>query len=460
MTSTELTIIEGRPGYVIPAESFTQDGGLTSILDRIAADVRAIPTDISTEKGRKAIASLAYKVARSKTAIDDTGKALVEEVKRKTASIDAERRKAREFLDALKDEVRRPLDEFEAREKARIQAHEDALLAISEHQGFGHTETADELAQRLEYLNNYPPRDWQEFRSRFEITLRTEIARTTALHAAAVKREAEAAELERLRAEAAEREAREAEERRKREQHERDLRIAEAARLEAEQRAREEAERERRAAAEREAALIRQQQEAEQAAAEAKERADREERARQEAAQREREQAEQRRIDAHRRALASVKGMFADATSPFNASGLIRHISGMIDGMEELKRDWEEFRGEFDAIMQDGRKRVADRLAYVEAQEAQSRQKALEAAEQARIAAEEAAAQRERDRIEAERQAAAEEQRRREQDRAHRAKINTEAMNGLIAAGLSEAAAKTAVTAIAKGEIPNVRISY
>lgn len=48
--------------------------------------------DVSTDKGRKEIASLAYKVARTKTAIDDAGKKLNEEARAKINAVDEDRR--------------------------------------------------------------------------------------------------------------------------------------------------------------------------------------------------------------------------------------------------------------------------------------------------------------------------------------------------------------------------------
>jgi|GEM_PF-3294546 len=48
----------------------------------------------------------------------------------------------------------------------------------------------------------------------------------------------------------------------------------------------------------------------------------------------------------------------------------------------------------------------------------------------------------------------------REANKAHRAKIHNAVMSALVLAGLSEAAAKTAVIAIAKGDVPYAFISY
>lgn len=71
---------------------------------------------------------MAHKVARSKTYIDNAGKDLVAELKALPKQIDESRRVVRERLDALKDEVRRPLTEWEA-EQERIKA-EEAMNAL------------------------------------------------------------------------------------------------------------------------------------------------------------------------------------------------------------------------------------------------------------------------------------------------------------------------------------------
>jgi hypothetical protein len=51
-------------------------------------------------QGREAIASMEYKVARSKTALDDGGKKLVADLKQIPKKIDAERKRVRDPLDA------------------------------------------------------------------------------------------------------------------------------------------------------------------------------------------------------------------------------------------------------------------------------------------------------------------------------------------------------------------------
>ena len=376
--------IEAGALATIPANAlvaaFANPGGVEAILARIEADASAAAADldVSTATGRKAIASLAYKVARSKTALDGTGKDVKADIQARVNAIDAERRICRERLDALADEIRKPLDEYEAAEKARIQGHEDALARI---EAAADTEglTSEQIANRLELLAQAPERDWQEFRTRADrVTTNTTNALKVALAETKAREEAEA----RAAAERAAEEARKAEEARiaaAEAQRVREERIAaeaaEAARLEAEARARVEAEKAERAARDvREAAERQARQERE-----AKERA--------EAAAR---KAEEDRIAAEQRA--------------------------------ERERQ--------------------EAAAKVEREKA-----AAVEAERKRLADEAAAAQAEADR--------------RAANIAHRKRINGAALAALIEhAGVSEAAGKAVIEAIARQQIPAVSIRY
>ena len=100
-----------------------------SSVDRIVGDiedeVRGFAFDVSSVKGRKDIASMAHKVSRSKTALDGLGKSLVGDWKAKAKVVDQERKMLRDRLDALRDEVRRPLTEWEEAEAKK--AEEEAV---------------------------------------------------------------------------------------------------------------------------------------------------------------------------------------------------------------------------------------------------------------------------------------------------------------------------------------------
>ncbi|WP_301740772.1 hypothetical protein [Klebsiella pneumoniae] len=120
----DLVVIEKKNAMAV----FTNNDQLDPLIEAIEKEARSLVPDVTTKKGRDAIASMAHKVARSKTYIDNAGKDLVAELKALPKQIDESRRVVRERLDALKDEVRRPLTEWEA-EQERIKA-EEAMNAM------------------------------------------------------------------------------------------------------------------------------------------------------------------------------------------------------------------------------------------------------------------------------------------------------------------------------------------
>lgn len=115
----DLVVIEKKNAMAV----FTNNDQLDPLIELIEKEARSLVPDVTTKKGRDAIASMAHKVARSKTYIDNAGKDLVAELKALPKQIDESRRVVRERLDGLKDEVRRPLTEWEA-EQERIKAEE------------------------------------------------------------------------------------------------------------------------------------------------------------------------------------------------------------------------------------------------------------------------------------------------------------------------------------------------
>lgn len=98
---TDLVVIEKQNAMAV----FTTQEQLDPIIEAIEKEARSLVPDVSTRKGRDAIASMAHKVARSKTYIDNAGKDLVAELKALPKQIDESRRIVRERLDALKDDL-------------------------------------------------------------------------------------------------------------------------------------------------------------------------------------------------------------------------------------------------------------------------------------------------------------------------------------------------------------------
>lgn len=231
----QLTVIESMN----PIEIFSNNN-MDNILAKIKEEALAQNSDISSDAGRKGVASLAYKIARSKTFLDDLGKGLGEDAQKKLNAINAERKKARDFLDSLKEEVRKPLTEWEGIEKARVAGHEKAIadivaIGVLCEQNW-QTLTAQQAIDKAVEAGLLINRDWQEFKVRAQDEIDKAIVKANVALKSIRDRQAEREELERLRAAEAERV-----------QKERETQIAakaaESAKLEAEQAAKAEADR-------------------------------------------------------------------------------------------------------------------------------------------------------------------------------------------------------------------------
>lgn len=239
--STELAVV---PPQETALAVYSTEKGLEPWLQVVRSKIDGFTPDISTRKGREAIASMAYAVARSKTALDDVGKKLVADLKEVPKKIDAERKRVRDTLEAWQEEVRRPLNEWQAAEDARVDKHNSAIerirLTAIDLDGI----TAEDLADRVAQLEAIALGEgWKEFEAE---AARAKDKALVILRAALTARrqyEADQAELARRRAEDE-----------LREQQEREARFA----REAEERALREAE--QRAQAEREAAARREQE--------------------------------------------------------------------------------------------------------------------------------------------------------------------------------------------------------
>ncbi|EPF5500566.1 cell envelope biogenesis protein TolA, partial [Yersinia enterocolitica] len=133
-------VIEAKNALAV----FTQPDHIESILQQVEKEVNSFVPDVSTKKGRDAIASLGLKVAKTKTYLDGLGKDLVTEYKEVPKKIDASRKTVRDRLDALKEKVLLPKLEYEA-EQERIAA-EAAYAAMWQE---AHEMDASITAERL-----------------------------------------------------------------------------------------------------------------------------------------------------------------------------------------------------------------------------------------------------------------------------------------------------------------------
>jgi len=131
----ELTVVKKENAM----EVFTKEGGIDPYIEGIKKraneeleKLNKAGLDMSKDKDRKALSSLAYTVTRSKTAMDEAGKALKEKLMTDINPIDPSRKKSREELEKLIAKIKKPVEEWKAIEKEREQNLKDMLGELRE----------------------------------------------------------------------------------------------------------------------------------------------------------------------------------------------------------------------------------------------------------------------------------------------------------------------------------------
>lgn len=294
---------------------YSADKGLEPWLEKIRLKIDeflAVIPDLKTVKGRKEIASMAYEVARTKTAIENKGKELSAEQKKVPGRIDAERKRVWDILETWQKEVRKPLDEWQAKEDKRIEGHNDGIQRIKDMAAFAEMPSSAQVAQIIADLELMViDESWEEFLAEAAQAKDRSLATLRALLADRTKHEAELAAIAEFNAQQA-----------KREQDARDAEIARQAVERAQREADQKAQAEREAAAKREQELIEQAAQAKRDAEQKQRDADAaaENQALQlklaaEREERQKLQAEQDRIAAEQRQAAAVERARLDEVS-------------------------------------------------------------------------------------------------------------------------------------------------
>lgn len=323
----------------VPADleaAFIDDKYINNLISEIREKTSTVVGDLNTVKGRSVYTSAAMNVRRTKTAIDEAGKNLVAEMKKRPALVDASRRKVREALDELAIEIRKPVTEWEAEQKEKeFNAMFDEALELDTKIT---AERAADLAVKIEadhelalFMDKDIDREREEARQKAEQAKREHEERIKREAEEKARREAdEAAKREIEAAAAREREATLAKERAEREAKE----LAEKAerdRIEAEQRAeREKKEAAERAEREKQEAIAEEQRKAHEAAEKIKRENEQKEQDRLAEEKRIADEAAQRTADKeHRREvnLAAVKGLVDSGISEQCARECIKAIA-------------------------------------------------------------------------------------------------------------------------------------
>ncbi len=252
-----LSTLESNPSAIFTDKALSVKA-LADALKKKHADAEV---DLSTDKGRKAVASRARSVVTVKTSIDNAGKELNAGLREQINAVDEIRRHVRTDLDSLRDTIRKPLADWEAQEEARVAQHKELIEKIVQASYVSQEDTSEIIAERIAWMEGLDLSEtaMQEFsmhaRGKQEFALnqlrpalvraketeetRAELEKLRKLQAEQAEREAKAQqELEaEKKAEAEKHAAAEAEERQKREAAEQAAAAAEAARKEAEEKA-------------------------------------------------------------------------------------------------------------------------------------------------------------------------------------------------------------------------------
>lgn len=161
-------------------------GGLQQFIDLVKGEVLGEVPDLKTRKGRERIASLAAKVSKSKTAVEKPGRDYLRRLKEMPKIVEAELREFVTKMDALRDETRRPLTEWEAAEDARIDRHNDTINRMKDLAAELSPLDAEQLQARLSELSAFQLGEaWEEFEAE---AARTKEASLNAVQAALVAR--------------------------------------------------------------------------------------------------------------------------------------------------------------------------------------------------------------------------------------------------------------------------------
>lgn len=388
-----------------PVLALTDKEKFAEFLKDIKAEIDAHVPDVSTAKGRKEIGALAYKVTRSKTAIDAAGKELNASKRKEIDAVDAERREIWARLETLADEVRKPLTEWETAEEARKGKIAEDFETVDRFARYDDTDDSNMLRERLALVTEFQPMA-EVHQDAFPEILQAREDAITAIEMAiarTVDRENQARELAELRAEKERRDQ------------------AEAERLEKE--ATERAERERIAAE----------------------------------TQAEKDRIAQAKLDEANRQKAELEAKVQREKEDREAKEAARI---------QADKDAERAKAELEAREQAKQREIAEAAEAARQAEIDKAQK--EQAERERIAQEAIAKanaerdeyKRQQEEAEASERAAKAEQDARDKDRAHRGAVKKAAKEAMMEYGASEDVARNIISAIVAGEIPNTRITF
>ena len=197
-TTTEALIVDTDYSVLVVEKKdlqafFLDPAKLDALYGHVEKMGRALVADPLTKEGASQIKSCARQIASVKKRIDDIGKDVVAELKNLPGQIDKNRKSLRERLEALQDDIRRPVTEIENRED-EIDGIKGIHLRLA-------NASSEEIAKELESVKKIPLTEdkWHESLDKAKAAIAGETKALELLKATAEKREKDAEELEQLR---------------------------------------------------------------------------------------------------------------------------------------------------------------------------------------------------------------------------------------------------------------------
>jgi len=165
-SSTEIAIVDTSPKNAIAIFS---NGGLDPFIAEIKKRVKSESFDVTTEKGRERIGSVAKQIGSAKKRLEEMADALTEDAKKQVAAVNQEKKRMINEFDTLRDEVLAPRKAYDKIEKDRQDEHEKALTILGEMIEFAYPEqyTVEQMENALAKSSElFSGRQWQEYADR------------------------------------------------------------------------------------------------------------------------------------------------------------------------------------------------------------------------------------------------------------------------------------------------------
>ena len=144
-----VALVERDPGSVLTSKEKSEE-----LLAHVSAEIAAFKPDLSTQASRSRIASFAYKITRTKTALDDAGKQINAAAREAINKVDERRRQIREELDKLSAQARAPLTEWETKEAQKAGRRDAFYHTLKSARAYQPGEDSSGIEKRIQIITD------------------------------------------------------------------------------------------------------------------------------------------------------------------------------------------------------------------------------------------------------------------------------------------------------------------